>query len=183
MSGTVTLDLINGCIQLVIVLETDLPLHTGVSTVAMTPRPLQALAFLASVGIVLSSEASDSVIRILMPVRLDSYYQPSKVTLTCVGGTLPATYWRRLDDSSPGQRLDLVPPDDSSGNDQITFEVTPSLEGLYYCKIGNLTSVNHLEIVGEFSITMCTADRSVNWVVPLLGVMCNSVYGCMTVAF
>lgn len=68
---------------------------------------------------------------------------------------MPASYsyWRRVPGGGPDQQLQLQVEGESSASDQVTFEVPPSLEGLYYCMNGNSTSVNQLEIVGEPLLT------------------------------
>ncbi len=110
-------------------------------------RALQVIILVASLGTIAGSDGKPVI---SMPLRMDSFYGPSKVTLSCGEATMAVTFWRHVDDNSPDQRLELQGRDESSDSDQAMFEVPPSLEGRYYCKSGNVTSVNFLEIVGEF---------------------------------
>ena len=85
--------------------------------------------------------------------RSDTFFRPTKVTLSCMSteDLRDARYLRKLN----GQ-TDLLNIVDENGvetqGDQVTFEVTPDLEGVYFCENGNVTSLNQVEIVGELTL-------------------------------
>ena len=83
--------------------------------------------------------------------RSDAYYRNSKITLACESNVdqFEFTFWRRLNG-----RDDLVvhsSMQDAVGviGKQILFEMIPEAEGVFYCRHGNTSSINEVEIVGK----------------------------------
>ena len=107
---------------------------------------LHLLPLLALFTVVYGSAENQTVV-IINVVRMDSFYRPTRVYLSCkINGKNAenASYWRRLDGRE--QRLELT----YGGHDHHDiFEVTPALEGIYFCKIHEINSTNEIEVVGE----------------------------------
>lgn len=84
------------------------------------------------------------IVRISL-MRNDACNRYSKVKLMCSTNieTNDFTYWRRLD----GQVSQVVSTE--STGPALVFIMEPFLEGVYFCKNGNESSINELELVGE----------------------------------
>ena len=115
----------------------------------MVPGTVYLLAFFALFAVIYGSTENQTVV-IITVVRMDSFYRPTRVSLSCSASAgvdvENATYWRRMDGKE--QRLEFT------NGRKVTFEVTPALEGIYFCKVHEVYSANEIEVVGECMFVM-----------------------------
>ena len=104
------------------------------------------------------SKSQDMDTVTIQSIQLNSESGTTRVTLQCyTGGSIVGnvTFWRRIGDNV----MELGP--DAEGKRTIQssrlfrFYLTRDLEGLYFCKIGNITSINYVELIGEQSCLFC----------------------------
>lgn len=130
------------------------------------------LSYFISLLLLLPSARATEPSVTLFKLESQSSINGLKVTIQCTtSGPISGnrTFFRARDlDSSD---VEIVRSSRGSGNDiLLTFELTPKLEGYYFCQVGNLTS-NKLPLVGE-----CAAYYPI---VAVHNIMCGVLLLCV----
>ena len=125
-------------------------------------RRLSCAVLLLPLLFLLASPLSDVS---LIKLESQSSINGLTVSLQCLvrfGVLGNRSYFRELN----GQVEKVIPEDGSESTPLLTFVLTPNLEGVYFCRVGNTTS-NRLELVGRLLLIACsifTCSTIVTWV-------------------
>ena len=118
---------------------------------------LQAFFFLLLVVSLSHAQTSQNDV-ILSKLESQSSLNSHSITLQCSVDSSVAgnrSFFREIDNM--GQRVVVGGVENSI---RVTFELTPDVEGYYFCQVGNITS-NRLLVVGKSTVLVHTACSTV----------------------
>ena len=108
----------------------------------------RSLLLVSSIFLLSLSSHATAVVSITS-MRTISDAHITKVVLSCPASNNATLYYRRV--GANRERV-IANTTESSSRVLLNFDLTPDIEGYYYCEVDNIRSNNEVELVGELLV-------------------------------